>query len=71
MIKRKVLEKIKRPFEYVYDDFGILKLVADFNFCKKIQAQGFKIWGNFNIVCDHKTTVSIKGVNDLLVKVKK
>jgi intein/homing endonuclease len=38
--------------------------------CQKAQKLGFKLFIDFTLICDHIRTVSIKGVNDLMVKEK-
>jgi hypothetical protein len=68
MIKRKVFESMDRSYEYNYYPNGELSLVADFIFCQKAEENGFEIWYDYDVVCDHIKPISLKRVNDLLVK---
>lgn len=53
LIKRKVLEKIKRPFEDIFDDEGIRTLGQDLNFCKKVAEAGFEVFAAPKMICEH------------------
>jgi hypothetical protein len=53
LIKRKVLEKIKHPFEDIFDDEGIRILGQDLNFCKKATEAGFKVFCAPKMICEH------------------
>jgi intein/homing endonuclease len=70
MFKRKVYEAIERPYEFQYYRNGTLALTCDFDVFQKCQKAGFKLWIDFSLICDHIRTVSIKSVNDLMIKEK-
>lgn len=70
MVKRKVYEAMDRPYEYKYYPDGTLELVADFQFCQKLAEKNFELWYDFNCVTDHVKPISLKGINDLLIKVQ-
>ena len=53
LIKRKVLEKIKRPFEDIFDDEGIRILGQDLNFCRKATEAGFEVFTAPKMICEH------------------
>ncbi len=53
LIKRKVLEMVKHPFEDLFDEDGIRKLGQDLNFCKKVIKAGFKIFVAPKMICEH------------------
>lgn len=53
LIKRKVLETIKHPFEDLFDDEGIRILGQDLNFCKKVIKAGFEVFVAPKMICDH------------------
>lgn len=44
LIARRVLEKVKKPFERGFDENGLATDGLDFLFCKKTRELGFKIW---------------------------
>lgn len=71
MVKRKVYESMDRPYEYKYYPDGTLELVADFHFCQKLKEKNWKLYFDFDCVADHIKAVSIKGFNDLLLKVQR
>ena len=72
LIKRKVLEKIKRPFESVWNDkTGIREKGSDIYFCEKVKSKGFKIWTHWDYICDHYKTLSLFDVADIIVKIRK
>ena len=70
MFKRKVFETIEKPYEFLYYPDGTLKLECDFYLCQKIQKAGFKLFIDFGILCDHQKKVSIKDIQDYLVRTK-
>lgn len=70
MVKRHVYEQIERPYEFVYHRDGTLALTCDFRVWQKAQDLGYKIWVDFDLLCDHQKICSIKGIQDLLNKVK-
>jgi GT2 family glycosyltransferase len=62
VISRKVLEKIKHPFENIYDTDGIKRWGNDFNFCKKAKKEGFKVFVHLDFVSSHLTTMDLKEI---------
>lgn len=71
LAKRAVYENIERPYEFVYFRDGTLALTCDFNIWRKIKKMGFKVFVDFNILCDHKKTCSIKSIQDLIFNLSK
>ena len=71
MFKRKVFETIEKPYEFLYYPDGTLKLECDFFLCQKMQKAGFKLFIDFDILCDHQKKASIKGFQDCLARVKR
>lgn len=69
MVKRRVYEVIERPYEYIFHRDGTLGLTADFRFCQQAQERGFKIFVDYNLLCDHQRLCSIKGFQDTLSRV--
>jgi len=59
IIKREVLEKVKKPFEDLYDEEGILITNDDLAFCLKCKDAGFEIWTHYDYVCSHYKTVDL------------
>jgi len=70
MFKRKVFETIEKPYEFLYYPDGTLKLTCDFHIFQKMQGEGFKLYIDFDVLCDHQRKVSLKGIQDLLLSVK-
>lgn len=66
ILSRRVLEKIKKPFEVVYDNDGILKKGLDIRFSEKAKDVGFKIWTHTNYICSHwASTVDVLKIENL------
>ena len=59
-IKREVLEKLKHPFENVYDEDGVKTLGNDFYFCQKAKKAGYSIWVHLDYVASHHFTDDLK-----------
>ena len=53
LIKRKVLEAIKAPFNCEYDEDGDCTFGTDFAFCRRAYEAGFKIWVSPWRICEH------------------
>lgn len=71
LFKRKIYESIERPYEFLYYPDGTLRLTCDFHIFQKLQEIGFKLYINFDILCDHQKMVSLKGIQDLLSTLSK
>ena len=59
ILKREVLEKIKKPFETKYDEDGIAPTGEDFSFFEKAQGAGYRIWVDTDCLCNHFKTVDL------------
>lgn len=59
LISRKVLEKIKKPFERIYDENGLAILGQDISFSKKIREAGFDMYTHFDYICKHYKTIDL------------
>jgi len=53
IVSRRVLEKVNPMSIRLFDKNGLQKLGHDFNFCEKAKKKGFKVWVNWDYVCDH------------------
>ena len=54
LIARRVLETLKPPhFTYSFDDWGMMTVGEDINFCRKVREAGFKIWAAYSHPCGH------------------
>jgi len=53
LIKRKVLEKVKKPFLVEFDKNGVNKYGTDFAFCRRAKKAGFEIYTAPNCICEH------------------
>ena len=60
IIKRKVLETLKHPFQNIYDEDGIKTKGNDFAFCEEAAKHGFKTWVHLDFVAGHHTTSDLK-----------
>jgi len=58
-IQRKVLEKIKRPFEDTFDEDGCIINSDDMGFADKCKRAGFEQWTHFDYYCSHYKTVDL------------
>lgn len=59
LIKRKVLETVKHPFEDIFDKDGVRIRGMDLNFCDKAKAAGFKIFVSPKKICEHFRDVGL------------
>ena len=59
MIARRVLEDMPFPFRNEYDPEGIKVKGLDFNFCRRAQKMGYKVWCNTDMLVSHWTTVDL------------
>lgn len=67
-IQRHVLEAIKRPFEDLFDEDGILVTNDDLHFSHKCNQKGFEIWTHWDYICSHYKTVDLLKMTDLIVR---
>lgn len=70
IIKRKVLKKIKRPFEDTFDKDGILINNDDLSFSLKCYKNGFEIWTHGDYMCSHYKKIDLLQMAHLLIKAK-
>ncbi len=71
LIKRKVLETIKAPFNTKKAKDGVRMAGEDMEFSRKVKAAGFKIWGHWDYCCSHYKTIDLMAVAELIINVKK
>lgn len=67
-IKRKVLEKMEKPFEYLFDDDGVLVLSDDIHFCHKCNEAGFEIYAHWDFLASHFKQVDLLQMTALVAK---
>lgn len=67
-IRRNVLEKIKRPFEDLFDDDGVLLTNDDMHFCIKCSKAGYKVFAHWDYVCAHYKNIDLMQVLDLIMR---
>ena len=53
LVARRVLTVVRKPFERIYDDDGLVIKGADFNFCDKAKFYGFRIFAHYGYPCRH------------------
>jgi len=68
LIARRVLEKVKAPFERKWSEDGIQELGLDFYFCQKAKNNRFKVWAHWEYVCSHWVRIDLLNVAKLLSK---
>ena len=68
MFKRKVYEAIERPYEFQYYRDGTLALTCDFDVFQKAQKLGFKLFIDFNLICDHVRSASLMAIQNTLAR---
>ena len=71
LFKRKVYETIERPYEFQYYRNGELALTCDFDVLQKAQKAGFHLFIDFDIICDHIKSASLKSIQDTMKNIKK
>jgi len=59
MIKREILEKIPAPFADKIREDGTRSVGHDYYFCQKAKALGYKVWADWEILCDHVKQVPL------------
>lgn len=69
-IKRGVLEKMKTPFSYIYED-GVLVRSDDIAFCDRCGEAGIDIWAHWDYQCSHFKTVDLMLLADMIVRAAK
>jgi len=65
LIARRVLEKVKIPFERKWKD-GVPIKGLDFYFCDKAKRLGFKVWVHLDYICSHFKTIDLLLILELL-----
>ncbi len=68
LIRRNVLESIKRPFESKWDKKGIRQIGSDVLFCMKAKKRGFEIWTHWDYICSHYKTINLLDVAEILAR---
>jgi len=66
IIKKKVLEEIKRPFDVEYDKDGIVIKGEDFSFCEKAKRAGYEIWVHTDYICNHYREINLEAIYSFL-----
>jgi len=67
LIKRKVLEKIKRPFLSKLKPNGTREVGMDLWFCERARRAGFQIWADWNYACEHYKEIELINVARLVL----
>lgn len=53
VVARRVLEKLKAPFQRTWNEDGTLHMGNDYAFCTRAKQAGFKVWAHFDYPCLH------------------
>lgn len=53
LIKTDVFKKVKRPFDFEFDDDGLKTRGEDFAFCMRAKEAGFRVWTHYDYPCEH------------------
>jgi len=59
MIKREVLQSIKAPFIDKIREDGRREVGHDYYFCERAKKKGYKVYSNWDILCDHVKEVPL------------
>ena len=62
MMTREVLESMKAPFKDAVDEEGIRSIGHDFLFCERAKKRGYKVFADWNILCDHIKLVPLVAI---------
>lgn len=68
IIKRRVLEKIKVPFEDIFDENGERIRGHDIEFCRKAKEAGFEVYTTPKRRCEHFKCVGVSGLEESIKK---
>ena len=68
-IKREVLEKIKKPFEDIFNEDGTLHYSDDMGFCIKCKEKGIDVYAHFDYIGSHWKYVDLLWVANLVAYV--
>ena len=71
LVKRKVFEKLERPFAFTYHKNGVVEYSEDFYFSRQVKEKlGMKLWTHFGLHCKHIREVDCAGINRLCIKIQ-
>jgi hypothetical protein len=59
LIARRVLEKVKPAFARRWNDEGIATHGSDFDFCRRVKEEGFRIWAHYDYPSHHWKEVDL------------
>lgn len=68
LVKRKIFEKLERPYYFTYHKNGIVEYSEDFVFSQQCQKLGYKLYTHYDLLCKHIRYADIKSINDFMVK---
>ena len=68
LIKRKVLENIKKPFESEWKEDGTRGKSSDLKFCEKAKEKGFKIYTHWDYPCSHYKKINLLDIISMITK---
>ena len=70
LIKRKVVQNIRAPFNTKKNKDGLRIVGEDMMFCEKAKKAGYEVWGNWDYCCSHYKTVDLLSVAEIIIKAK-
>jgi len=59
MIKREILESMEAPFKDKIRENGTRSIGHDYFFCERAKKRGYKIYADWNVLCDHVKKVPL------------
>ena len=68
LIKRKVIKALKAPFKDKTREDGTRSIGHDYYFCKRAKEKGFKVYADWDVLCDHVKQVPLLSVIKALKK---
>jgi GT2 family glycosyltransferase len=67
MVKREVMESIKRPFDCQYNDDGVVEVGEDFSFCERAKEKGYRVWVHLDYVSNHYKEINLENIYNFLI----
>jgi SAM-dependent methyltransferase len=59
IIAKRVLEKVKPAFQRRWTEDGTASHGSDFEFCRRVKEEGFRIWAHYDYLCQHVKEIDL------------
>ena len=71
LIARRVIEDVQPPFTRICEPDGVVRIGADYNFCIRAIEAGYKIWADWDRVCQHIRPIDISYVDHMIRSIER